>query len=70
MACGALTVAQRTILVLHFYADLPLSGLADALGMPLGTAKSRLHYAVAALRAVLDAEERSVSRATTEGRTA
>jgi RNA polymerase sigma-70 factor (ECF subfamily) len=66
----ALTVAQRTILVLHFYADLPMSGLADALGTPVGTAKSRLHYAIDALRAVLEADERNVPVAAPQGRTA
>jgi RNA polymerase sigma factor (sigma-70 family) len=66
----ALTVAQRTILVLYFYADLSINGLADALGAPVGTAKSRLHYAIAALRAVLDAEERNAPQTAREGRSA
>ncbi len=66
----ALTVAQRTILVLYFYADLSINGLADALGTPVGTAKSRLHYAISALRAVLDAEDRSVPQTAREGRSA
>jgi RNA polymerase sigma-70 factor (ECF subfamily) len=65
-----LTDAQRTILVLNFYVGLPPSELADALDIPVGTAKSRLHYAVEALRAALDADARASNHAIREGRTA
>jgi RNA polymerase sigma factor (sigma-70 family) len=58
-AFGELTPQQRAILVLVYYADLPLAEAAAALDIPLGTAKSRLHRACQALRAVLEAEERS-----------
>jgi RNA polymerase sigma factor (sigma-70 family) len=58
-AFGELTPQQRAILVLVYYADLPLNEAATALGIPLGTAKSRLHRACRALRAVLEADERS-----------
>ena len=51
-----LTVDQRTIVVLHHYLDLTLADTAAALGIPLGTAKSRLHGATAALRAALEAD--------------
>ena len=61
--------AQRTILILHFYIGMSLSEAADALDIPVGTAKSRLHYAIDALRAVLAADERSVGDLR-EGRTA
>jgi RNA polymerase sigma-70 factor (ECF subfamily) len=64
-----LNTAQRSILVLHFYLDLPLRELADALDIPVGTAKSRLHYALEALRAALEADARSIPRAQ-EGRSA
>lgn len=49
--------AQRQILVLRFYADLPVRGIAEALGIPEGTVKSRLHTAVRALRARLHEDE-------------
>ena len=62
--------AQRSILVLTFYLGFTPGEAADALAIPVGTAKSRLHYAIEALRAVLDAEERSVGGAHEEGRTA
>jgi len=53
-----LTNAQRTILVLSFHLGLSPSETADALAIPVGTAKSRLHYAIEALRAALAADER------------
>ena len=34
---------------------------ATTIGIPVGTAKSRLHYATEALRAALEADARSVS---------
>jgi RNA polymerase sigma-70 factor (ECF subfamily) len=54
-----LTLEQRAVLVFHHYLDLTLVEVADRLGVPLGTAKSRLHYATAALRASLEADARA-----------
>jgi len=54
-----LTLEQRAILVFHHYVDLPLAEVAERLGIPLGTAKSRLHHATAALRASVEADQRS-----------
>jgi RNA polymerase sigma factor (sigma-70 family) len=54
----SLSVDQRTVLVLAFYLDLSLADAAATLGIPLGTMKSRLHRALDALRASLEAEER------------
>lgn len=54
-----LTIEQRAVLVFHHYVGLPLPDVAARLGIPLGTAKSRLHHATAALRASLEADERS-----------
>ena len=53
-----LSLDHRAVLVLHNYLDLPLEQVADALGVPLGTATSRLHYALRGLRAALDADAR------------
>lgn len=53
-----LTSDQRTILALVYYADLPLADVSVALGVPVGTTKSRLNRALAALRAALAADER------------
>ena len=49
---------MRAVIVLHHYLDLPLPAVADSLGIPLGTAKSRLHRALGLLRAALDADAR------------
>ncbi|CAN5459592.1 hypothetical protein BH24CHL9_BH24CHL9_06980 [soil metagenome] len=50
---------HRIVLVLHYYLGLPLTDAAAAMGVPLGTAKSRLHRATQALRATLDADARA-----------
>jgi len=47
---GMLTIDQRAVLVLHFYLGLQLAEVAGILDIPLGTAKSRLHRGLAALR--------------------
>jgi RNA polymerase sigma-70 factor (ECF subfamily) len=54
-----LTLEQRAVLVFHHYLGLPLSEVAERLGIPFGTAKSRLHYATTALRASLEADART-----------
>jgi RNA polymerase sigma-70 factor (ECF subfamily) len=54
-----LTLEQRAVLVFHHYLGLPLPQVADRLGVPLGTAKSRLHHATSALRSSLDADDRT-----------
>ena len=59
----------RALIVLHHYLDLPLPEVAIALGIPLGTAKSRLHRALGSMRAALDADARPRSEIT-EGRLA
>ena len=54
-----LTLDQRTVVVLRHYLDLPLDQVAETLGIPAGTAASRLHYAMRGLRAAVDADARS-----------
>ena len=53
-----LSPEQRALLVLHFYQGLPLAETAQALGLPLGTVKSRLYRTTAQMRAALDADSR------------
>jgi RNA polymerase sigma-70 factor (ECF subfamily) len=50
-----LTPEQRAVVVLHHHLGYPLTEIAATLGIPVGTARSRLFYAVRQLRAVLDA---------------
>jgi RNA polymerase sigma-70 factor (ECF subfamily) len=47
---GRLPIDQRAVMVLHFWLDLPLTDAAEILDIPVGTAKSRLHYGLQALR--------------------
>jgi RNA polymerase sigma-70 factor (ECF subfamily) len=54
-----LSVDHRSVLVLHHLQGLSLPEVAETLEIPLGTAKSRLHYAIDAVRASLDADARS-----------
>jgi RNA polymerase sigma-70 factor (ECF subfamily) len=54
-----LPAEQRAVFVFHHYLGLSLPEVADQLAVPLGTVKSRLHYATAALRAALDADART-----------
>lgn len=46
----SLSEPQREVLLLRFVDDLSLQEIADALSIPLGTVKSRLNHAIAALR--------------------
>ena len=54
-----LTVQQRAVLVFHHYFGLSVPEVAVRTGIPLGTAKSRLHHATRALRASIDADARA-----------
>ena len=56
-----LSVDQRALLVLHYYLGLPTTAVAEMLGVPLGTAQSRLHRALEAMRAALLADELSAT---------
>jgi len=47
---------SRAVVVLHLYLDLPLPKVADMLGIPLGTAKSRLHRSLGAMRSAVAIE--------------
>lgn len=58
-----LTPDHRTAVVLRHYVGLSLPEVADAIGVPLGTAKSRVHHATRALRAALEADARSTDMA-------
>ncbi len=62
-----LTVEQRAVFVMHHHLGLPLVEIAETLGIPAGTARSRLHYATRVLRAAVEADAAPVAK---EGRTA
>ena len=52
-ALAQLDAGHRAVIVLHYYLGLPMPEVAAALGIPTGTAKSRLHYSLAAMRTVV-----------------
>jgi RNA polymerase sigma-70 factor (ECF subfamily) len=53
-----LPVRLREVVLLHYYADLPIQQVAAAIHRPVGTVKRRLHEARAALaEAVADSEQ-------------
>ena len=54
-----LSVDHRAIVVLRYYTDLTIPAIAEALDIPSGTVSSRLHHAMKALRASLEADERA-----------
>ena len=55
-AFATLSAAHRAVVVLHYYRDLSLADIATTLDVPIGTVRSRLHYARRSLRAALEAE--------------
>jgi RNA polymerase sigma-70 factor (ECF subfamily) len=55
IALARLTVEQRTVIALHYAADLSIADVAAALAVPVGTAKSRLAAALERLRRDLGA---------------
>lgn len=50
-ALGRLDIDQRAVIALHYYLDLPMREVAEILGIPMGTAASRLHRGLETLRA-------------------
>ena len=57
-----LTLEHRAVLVLRLHLGLSLEETAATLGIPAGTAKSRLHYATLAMRDALEADTRPTVR--------
>ncbi|MCZ7644084.1 MAG: sigma-70 family RNA polymerase sigma factor [Planctomycetota bacterium] len=49
-----LTLKEREVVLLHFFQGLTLAEAADALTVPLGTVKSRLHGALTRLKGILE----------------
>lgn len=58
----SLSADQRTVVVLRYWRDLSLEQIAERMGWPLGTVKSRLHYALAAIRERLEQDDPEVLR--------
>jgi RNA polymerase sigma-70 factor (ECF subfamily) len=56
-ALGRLDPEWRAVVVLHYFIGMPLPDVAGMLGIPLGTAKSRLHRSILAMRLTVGADE-------------
>jgi RNA polymerase sigma-70 factor (ECF subfamily) len=54
-----LDIDQRVVLVLHYFLDLPVSEVAEIVGIPYGTAASRLHRGLEAMRASMRTQPRT-----------
>jgi RNA polymerase sigma factor (sigma-70 family) len=67
-AIGRLPVEHREVLVARFFLDLSVEQVADIFDIPTGTAKSRLHRALNAMRAALAAEAAAAPDAEERGR--
>ena len=52
-AFARLTPEHRAVVVLHHHVGMPLAEIADVVRVPVGTVKSRLHYATRILRSAL-----------------
>jgi RNA polymerase sigma-70 factor (ECF subfamily) len=60
----------RAIVVMHYFLGMPLPEVAASLGIPLGTAKSRLHRAIGALRTRVVSDVDTTRSTVPEGRLA
>jgi RNA polymerase sigma-70 factor (ECF subfamily) len=69
-ALARLDPGHRAVVALHYLLGMPLPDVARALGIPSGTAKSRLHYSLAAMRSHVTAESDTVPATVTQGRPA
>ncbi len=56
-AFDALDPDHRIVVLLRYWQDLTVDDIAERVGVPAGTVKSRLHYALRALRAGLEASD-------------
>lgn len=55
-----LSAEQRAVIVLQYYRDLSLPEISALLKIPIGTVRSRAHYAKRVLRAAIEADSRPV----------
>ena len=69
-ALARLDPGHRAVVALHYLLGMPLPEVARTLGIPAGTAKSRLHYALAAMRTDVTAEPGLVPATATGGQPA
>lgn len=61
-ALARLEPEERAVVVLHYFLDLPLPRVARMLGIPGGTAKSRLHRSLGAMRSAMAIDDVTSAR--------
>jgi RNA polymerase sigma-70 factor (ECF subfamily) len=66
-ALAGLTPNHRAVVALHYLLGMPLPEVAASLHIPIGTAQSRLHYALAAMRTTVTPEPESAPAAVAGG---
>ena len=69
-ALSSLQPGHRAVVALHYLLGMPLPDVARTLGIPVGTAKSRLHYALAAMRVTVTADPDTVPTSVAGGQLA
>jgi RNA polymerase sigma-70 factor, ECF subfamily len=69
-ALGGLTPSHRAVVALHYLLGMPLTEVAASLHVPIGTVKSRLHYALAAMRTTVTDEPATIPAAVVGGNVA
>jgi RNA polymerase sigma-70 factor (ECF subfamily) len=69
-ALKRLDPGHRAVVALHYLLGMPLPDVAASLGIPLGTAKSRLHHALASMRRSTTAEPEPSQSPVPEGQIA
>jgi RNA polymerase sigma-70 factor (ECF subfamily) len=67
MALRRLEPEWRAVVVLHYYLGMRLPDVAATLGIPIGTAKSRLHRSLAAMRVAIELDTASELSPVTRG---
>ncbi len=65
-ALDRVTLEQRTVIAMHYYLDLPVVEVAEILDIPYGTAASRLHRGLEAMRVTMRIAESATSIPATE----
>jgi RNA polymerase sigma-70 factor (ECF subfamily) len=69
-ALAGLAPSHRAVVAMHYLLGMPLPEVAASLRIPIGTAKSRLHYALAAMRTTVTADPDPVPATVAGGRLA
>ena len=59
-AFRTLSVDHRSVVILHYYLEYSLAEIASIVDIPVGTVRSRLHYARRVMRSAIEADRRPV----------